>query len=119
MIRQFPAAVVRIVDGDTLAYLRPVDSNDTDLYEHERRGRVYGIDVAERYTDLGRAAIAALAKLMADAGFFPCVFPRFPVTVTDYDDEKYGGRVVDFSWDGVPSLSAWLRERGFEKQRPV
>lgn len=96
----YRAHVVRIVDGDTFDL-------DIDLglgvWKRKERIRLYGIDVAERYTDLGKKAIAFLL------GRFPPDAVN-PVIVKTFKSDKYGrylGRILPAApadWNDLTDL---------------
>lgn len=107
----YRANISRIVDGDTFDL-------DIDLglgvWKRNERVRLYGIDVAERYTDLGRQAIAFLQEIYPPGQVNPVIIE----TLKDKGD-KYGRYLakifpaytpVGTSWDNLTGL---LIEKGF------
>lgn len=104
----YRATMRRIVDGDTFRL-------DVDLglktWVRDEEFRLYGVDVAERSTELGKQAIAFLH------GVFPpnSVNPVIIQTIKDKDD-KYGRMLAKVFVPLAPhygDLAAWMISQGF------
>jgi micrococcal nuclease len=96
---EYRGAVVNVVDGDTVDVLI-----DLGLETHrEIRLRLYGIDAAERFTDLGKMATEALRDLFAGN-------PH--VTVRTFKDrtEKYGRYLAILTTEDGICINDWLVE---------
>lgn len=79
------ARLVRVVDGDTLDVLLDRGFLDTSV----RRLRLVAVNAPERDTAEGQAAVAFVARWLAEAGD-----GEWPLAVVTLATDKYGGR-----WD--------------------
>ncbi len=107
MIVNFPAFtyranIARIVDGDTFDL-------DIDLglgvWKRRERVRLYGINVAERYTDIGKQATAFLREMFPPAAVNPVIITTFKDSTDKYG--RYLAKimpVVPVEWDDLTSL---------------
>jgi endonuclease YncB( thermonuclease family) len=96
-LREYPAEIVRVIDGDTV--ILRVDVGFRSRYEDSFR--LMGCNAPE-----GKANESAqkLRELLQ---------PGLAVTVKTAKPEKYGRWLADIATDDIPSISRWLIEHGF------
>ena len=94
--REYPATVVRVIDGDTVEL--DVDVGFRSRYRD--KFRLAGINAPEGKTEAG----ARLSDLL---------HPGSEVVVTSFKPEKYGRWLADIAVPDVcPSVCAWLLSLG-------
>lgn len=91
------ASFSRVIDGDNIAIVK--DGQEMSL-------RLRRVDVAERFTDAGKRATAALNDFLAGK----------PLTYHD-TGERSAGRVIAEVYAGGENVSDWLVSQGLAKRR--
>jgi micrococcal nuclease len=101
---EYKALVIRVIDGDTLDV-------DIDLgldIRQKTRLRLFGIDAAERATELGKYAKLDLEVMFADN-------PNVIVQTKKDKTEKYGRYLAVVLLPSGIVLNDWLLEKGYAK----